>query len=80
MTDPAPAPACTADHCITCGDDGIPMTIVGHDAEPGISLCSDDAGELWPVETTLVDHVLPGDRVLVHAGVAIAALAGGGCE
>ena len=76
MTDPAPAPACTADHCITCGDDGIPMTIVGHDNEPGISLCSDDAGELWPVETTLVDHVLPGDRVLVHAGVAIAALAG----
>jgi len=80
VTDPAPAPACTADHCITCGDDGIPMTIVGHHAEPGISLCSDDAGELWPVETTLVDQVLPGDRVLVHAGVAIAALAGGGCE
>ena len=22
VTDPAPAPACTADHCITCGDDG----------------------------------------------------------
>ena len=77
MTDPAPAPACTADHCITCGDDGIPITNFGHDNEPGISLCSDDAGELWPVETTLVDHVLPGDRVLVHAGVAIAALAGG---
>ena len=72
MTDPAPAPACTADHCITCGDDGVPMTVVRVDAAHGLATCTDDAGGEATVETALVAPVAAGARVLVHAGVAIA--------
>ena len=66
---------CGAEHCITCGDDGEPMTVVRVDADRGLALCSEDGGARSTVETALVDPVAPGDRVLVHAGTAIARLA-----
>ena len=75
MTEPEPQPtACGSDHCITCGDDGIPMTAVRVDAAQGLAVCADDAGSEATVEISLVGPVAPGDRVLVHAGVAIAPL------
>jgi hydrogenase maturation factor len=73
---PAPAPTCEAQHCITCGDDGDPMTVVRVDEQRGLALCSDELGARSTVETALVEPVLPGDRLLVHAGTAIARLAG----
>ena len=75
MTEPEPQPtACGSDHCITCGDDGIPMTVVRVDAAQGLAVCTDDAGSEATVEISLVGPVAGGDRVLVHAGVAIALL------
>ena len=75
MSEPhPPAEACGSDHCITCGDDGVPMTVVRVDAAHGLAACTDDAGVEATVETTLVDPVAAGARVLVHAGVAIATL------
>jgi len=55
--------------CITCGDIAVPLTVVaiaGMDAR-----CRDEQGREEMVAVELVGAVAPGDRVLVHAGVAI---------
>jgi hydrogenase maturation factor len=70
----ASAPRCDEHHCITCGDDGDPMTVVRVDPDRGLALCTDEDGAKHTVETALVDPVIPGDLILVHAGTAIAAL------
>jgi hydrogenase maturation factor len=75
IADRASVPVCDEHHCITCGDDGDPMTVVRVDAERGLALCSDEEGARHTVETALVEPVNPGDRILVHAGTAIATLA-----
>jgi hypothetical protein len=66
---------CGSQHCITCGDDGDPMTVVGVDARRGLALCAADDGSRMTVETALVEPVAAGQRLLVHAGTAIARLA-----
>lgn len=67
-------PACAAEPgCITCGDVAVVLTVTtvaGADAS-----CRDDEGREELVATELVGAVQPGDRVLVHAGVAIERLA-----
>ena len=67
-------PRCGSEHCITCGDDGDPMTVLAIDDQRGLALCSDDDGAHMTVETALVEPVAPGDRLLVHAGTAIVRL------
>jgi hydrogenase maturation factor len=57
--------------CITCGDEAIPMEVLGVDAERGLALCADRSGERSSVETALVEPVEVGELVLVHAGTAI---------
>ncbi|MGH2875573.1 MAG: HypC/HybG/HupF family hydrogenase formation chaperone [Solirubrobacteraceae bacterium] len=62
-------------HCVTCGDDGVPMSVVRVDAERGLALCAPCAGPRGAratVETALVEPVAPGEVLLVHAGTAIA--------
>ena len=61
-------------HCITCSDEGEPMTVVGVDRERGLALCSSETGLRTTVETALVEPVVAGERLLVHAGTAIARL------
>ena len=61
-------------HCITCGDDGIPMTVMLVDEDRGLALCEDEAGARSSVETALVAPVAPGDSLLVHAGTALVRL------
>lgn len=63
--------ACSVDQdgCLTCGDVAVPVTVsrvIDHDA-----LCVDPHGNEGRVATELVGEVGPGDRLLVHAGVAI---------
>ena len=74
---PAPSltPDCGRQHCITCGDDGDPMTVIKLDRARGLALCADEQGQRWSVETALVEPVQAGERLLVHAGTAIARLA-----
>jgi hydrogenase maturation factor len=60
-------------HCITCGDDGVPMKVLKIDAVRGLALCVDDDGERHTVEIALVDAEV-GTEVLVHAGVALVAV------
>ena len=61
------------DHCITCSDEGIPMQVELIDEDRGLALCTGEDGSKSTVEIALVS-VEPGDRVLVHAGVALAEL------
>jgi len=69
------APACArTDGCITCGDVAVALTVIdfaGPDAR-----CRDEQGREEIVATELVGAVAPGDRILVHAGVAIERLRG----
>jgi len=66
---------CDSDHCITCGDDGIPMQVLRVDEARGLALCIDDAGARSSVEIELVAPVEPGNELLVHAGTALVRLA-----
>ena len=69
--------ALTCDHttgCITCGDVALPLTVMRLDEGRGLALCADDDGKSETVETDLVAPVAVGDRLLVHAGTAIARL------
>jgi hydrogenase maturation factor len=67
-------------HCITCGDDGIPMRVVRVDEARGLALCESDAGERSSVEVALVAPVQAGDVLLVHAGTALTRLGSAGRE
>jgi hydrogenase maturation factor len=62
------------DRCITCSDEGIPMEVERIDSERGLALCTADDGSKSTVEIALVEPVEPGDRLLVHAGVALVGL------
>jgi hypothetical protein len=72
----ADAPArlvCDADgHCVTCGDEALPMRVVRVDAARGLALCEDWDGRRSSVEIALVEPVAVGEALLVHAGTAIA--------
>jgi hydrogenase maturation factor len=50
------------------------MAVIEVDDRRGLALCSDDEGQRHTVEIALVEPVARGDRILVHAGTAIAAL------
>ncbi len=73
MTEPS-ASECRVEqaHCITCGDEGIAMLV--EEIEQGAAVCADPSRERHRVEVELVGPVARGDRLLVHAGVAIANL------
>ncbi len=62
--------ACSVNEgCITCGDVAVPLTVI--EARDSDARCRDDQGREELVAVELVGDVQPGDRVLVHAGVAI---------
>ena len=50
------------------------MTVVRIDDPRGLALCAGEDGERTTVEIALVSPVAPGERLLVHAGTAIARL------
>ncbi len=60
--------------CITCGDVAVEMRVARIDTGRGLALCADEADRRETVEIALVEPVAVGDRLLVHAGTAIAAL------
>jgi hydrogenase maturation factor len=55
--------------CITCGDVAVVLTVVA--VEGSDARCRDDTAREETVATELVGAVVVGDRLLVHAGVAI---------
>ncbi len=66
---------CEPEHgCITCGDEAVPLRVLKLDDVRGLALCENDEGARETVEVALVPEVSLGDRLLVHAGTAIARL------
>jgi hydrogenase maturation factor len=66
---------CHPEHgCITCGDVALELEVLRLDTHRGLALCADTAGRRETVEVALVAPVAVGDRLLVHAGTAIARL------
>ncbi|MEP6642528.1 MAG: HypC/HybG/HupF family hydrogenase formation chaperone [Gaiellales bacterium] len=55
--------------CLTCGDVAVALTVLS--AKGSDARCRDEAGREETVAVELVGTVVAGDRVLVHAGVAI---------
>jgi hydrogenase maturation factor len=84
--DPAGAESCVGPGCLTCGDVAVPMRVVAIDDAAGLAICEPDgppvaggaAATAHPgreeVLTALVGPVVSGDRLLVHAGVALVRL------
>ncbi len=68
--------SCSAEPgCITCGDVAVPLTVLSVDGAD--ARCRDERGREELVAVELVGAVAAGDRVLVHAGVAIERLGKG---
>lgn len=63
--------ACSIDEqgCLTCGDVAVPVTVVS--ASDQDAVCVDSFGNEGKVAVELVGDVTAGERLLVHAGVAI---------
>lgn len=60
-------------HCITCSDEALPVTVVSVDEQAGVALVAvQDTTE--EIDITLVGKVAPGNTLLAHGGVAIALL------
>lgn len=61
------------DGCITCGDVAVILTVLSTTLSTTSqdALCRDDEGRTENVAVELVQAVVPGDRLLVHAGVAL---------
>jgi hydrogenase maturation factor len=64
--------SCDDGHCVTCSDEAIEMSVVTVDADRELALCVTRDGERETVEIALVAPVRPAERLLVHAGTAIA--------
>jgi hydrogenase maturation factor len=58
-------------HCITCADEGVAMDVVVTGSR---TQCRDENGALHEVDLELVAPIQNGDRIIVHAGVAIGRL------
>ena len=63
--------------CITCGDVAVELDVLLVDESRGLALCRDEVDGRETVEIALVGPVTSGDRLLVHAGTAIAHLGPG---
>jgi hydrogenase maturation factor len=61
--------SCDDHHCVTCSDEAVPLRVVAICSEH-LVLCEGDV----EVMTDLVGEVGPGERLLVHAGVALTRL------
>ncbi len=71
---------CQAEHCITCSDEAREARVLQIDQEQATALVALDSTTTDEVDISLVEHVIPGDRLLVHGGVAIARLEEGDHE
>jgi HupF/HypC family len=64
--------SCADGHCVTCSDEAIEMMVTEVDAECQLAVCEAADGTREIVEITLVAPVHPAERLLIHAGTAIA--------
>ncbi|GAC1567174.1 MAG: hypothetical protein NVS3B14_12400 [Ktedonobacteraceae bacterium] len=59
--------------CITCSDEALEARVLRVDQQMGVAFVTiNDA--LEEIDISLLDEIVPGDRLLVHGGVAISRL------
>jgi hydrogenase expression/formation protein HypC len=68
---PVAGPACTSDHCVTCGDIAVEVRVVRLLPD---ELADVDTGEGTERVSVALVSAGVGDTILVHAGEAIAIL------
>ena len=64
--------------CITCGDVAEEVRVIRVDGATALAVCRTDGGCEITADVGLVSAPAAGDRLLVHAGAAIARLDPGG--
>ncbi len=74
---PVPAGGCHGDHCVTCSDEAVAVTVVRL-LEDELAVVATEAGE-EEVSVALVPAEV-GDTVLVHAREAIAIVRSNHCD
>jgi hydrogenase maturation factor len=62
---------CADARCVTCADEAVTMQVV-HVTPDAVVRCRNADGTVADVMTDLVGAVRPGEKLLVHAGVALA--------
>lgn len=66
-------PLCQSDpegHCPTCADEAVAVTVLSVDQAAGLACVRLGLGEAL-IDITLLGEVQPGERLLVHGGVAL---------
>lgn len=63
--------SCADDFCLTCADALLTATVLSLCTETEIALVELD-GRQEEVDISLLEHVEPGDTLLIHGGVALA--------
>jgi hypothetical protein len=63
--------SCSDDHCITCSDEAVEVTVLTVDALRELAVCETPDGRRETIEIALVSPVRPAERLLAHAGTAI---------
>jgi hydrogenase maturation factor len=71
---------CQEEHCITCSDEAQEARVLHIYQEQETALVALDNTMTDEVDISLVEHVIPGDLLLVHGGVAISRLEEGDHE
>jgi hypothetical protein len=65
--------ACAPDspgHCITCSDEALEACVI--EVEGDTALVGLSESEIWAaIDISLLDVVVPGNRLLIHGGVAL---------
>ena len=64
------APACTEEVCVTCSDALLAVTVVTVGEDGSTARCRSH-GAAGDVNVELIDDPIPGDVLLVQAGVAL---------
>jgi len=64
--------SCSDDHCITCSDEAVEVTVLTVDTDRNLALCVTADGHRNTIDITLVSPIRPAERLLTHAGTAIA--------
>jgi hypothetical protein len=58
--------------CVTCRDEALPMVVLELTEGGELAVCSGKDGATATVQLALLEDVLPGEVLLVHAGTALA--------
>ena len=63
----------SAGHCLTCSDAAIEAKVLHIDTTTDLALVVAEEATI-EIDVSLIDAVIPGDRLLIHGGIALTKL------